>query len=848
MNQTNNSKMIENQILNDNNKNQKFVGSTSGISLTNNNNNVLNKIKQQQQENEQSESEEIINIIDTDNESNSNHKITNLSVKPAMAAANPNKKPGNQSNEPVNSNQMEMPTNVPVALRDLVNVFIILYFKNSSHLQNVWTDELKNVLFRIYKDSQSILTQNDRSQLFNFISSKTNKSKDSLMRHCRKLLNKEQTTKLTEQQQQHQPAQSKTSTENIQTMNNSINTSMNNSFNQSPSQQHQSNSITLADLDDTIRNYLIQLDKDYQTFKQRNDSPKEKFFESRKITLLIWSTDNECKQNIVNNRNKQQLYQKHSEIKNFVINHMSRIFEMQRPAFIRILNQALINQKEYFIKEKITLLKNAIDEEMPKQQAKYKKVYDEYIRNKSILEVSNNGLSNADQQKKLNAPRKKFEWNAETRDLYLSIVSMKMELFRPAKPPVNAPQPQPEEEEIKKQEYLKNFLISNIICLWPDNWMQLNVLINAQNRNTNSLNTSNNARPSNQQQQINNSMSKSNENNTSNAFAPNDNNNIIIQSTHSSANIINIASKNGKQIKLEHQPLEQTCLPLPHTNNVFHSSLTNNRQQASPATQELKRAAPALNQISPTSTTSKPNVQIKEHSSTPTQLATASIAATKLSSQQNSPQITNIKQEKHPIQHQNSLQKNNPSNSPRPSSGNSSTSSNNNNNSMLYKQHQSTPNQINASPTNKQNVYENVVNQHKFNKNTPTSSASVNSNQNISTTTNNSNYIVSTGNNNNTTNNNNINNNVSPSIINRNISSSNSQNNKSPTSIRNQQNQNQNFFLSLQAAAALLATPNLTQKFEQQQQQSNMFSMPPFINTVTSSPNITNNSNKTNSS
>ena len=58
---------------------------------------------------------------------------------------------------------------------------------------------------------------------------------------------------------------------------------MNNSFNQSPSQQHQSNLITLADLDDTIRNYLIQLDKDYQTFKQRNDSHKEKFFESRKI-------------------------------------------------------------------------------------------------------------------------------------------------------------------------------------------------------------------------------------------------------------------------------------------------------------------------------------------------------------------------------------------------------------------------------------------------------------------------------------------------------------------------------------------------------------------------------------
>ena len=721
-NQTNNSKMIENQILND--KKLLHNGTTSSLKTKN-----------------ESESEEIINIIDTDNENNSN---SNHKTKPIDLST---------KTETIKT-QIELPATVTANLRDLINKFINLYFQNSSHLQNVWTDDLKNILFKIYKDSQAVLTQNDRSSLFNYISVKTNKSKDSLMRHCRKLLNKEQSTaqQSPQQPQQQQPKQKLPET--------------NSSFTKSPGQQ-QMNSITMSDLDDSMRSNLLTLEKEYQLFKQRNDPSKEKFFELKKIATLIWTVDTTLRQNITNNATNKVLQKKCFDIKNFSIDFMSKSFELQRPQFIRILNQILTNQREILIKEKMNLLKKAIDDEMPKQQAKFKITYDEYLRHKSLVEASN---VDANEKKKLNAPRKRFEWNHEIRDLYLTICSMKMELFRKSPPPVNE-----EEESNRKNDYLKMFLVNNVLNLWPDNWMQLNVLIITQIKGTNTTSMN-----SNRQQQSENNQQL----NTS--------------------SIINIASKNGKQIKLEHQPLEQACLP-PSNNNPFSNQST----QQKPHNQQQRLISPIVNnnQTSPPTTTSKLNIQTKEQ---------------KIQQQsQQSPQ--SIKQYSN-----NMLQnKTNPNaNSPRPSSSSSNT----------LKQ-PIVSNQTNISPTNKQNVYDNVVNQYKF-KGPATSNSNSTTQVTINSTT--SNYIdkiLST-------------NNVSPSPnTNRNpIKTS----NKSPTSIRSQQLEQQ-LMISYQQQIALqqmLQLPNgadLTKKFEQQQQA--MFSS--LLNAVSSSPNLNssnnnNNTNKTN--
>jgi hypothetical protein len=796
--------MIENQILND--KNQKLLmsnGTTSG--------HFVNK----------SDTEEIINITDTENESNSSHQKSK-STNQVSSNNNNNKKSDILAAAAVatSSNQSELPNSVSPTLQELVNKFINLHHKNSSHLQNVWTDELKDALFKIYKDSSISITVNDRSQLFNYISAKTNKTKDSLLRHCRKLLSKEQnnSTQPQQSQQQHQnkPTTVECSPANLTT------SLLNNSFNKSPVTpgQQQINPTSFNDLDEKIKSNLNLVEREYQLFKNRSGSEiiKEKFFETKKIQMLIYSIDQECRSNISRNTNKM-LTKKLIDIKNYVIDFMARSFEMQRPIFIRILNQILLQQREQLITEKIALLKKAIDDEMPKQLAKFKKTYDDFIRLKAQIEAS--GEQNAE-KKKLNPPRKKFDWNQEIRDLYLSIVNMKMELYPRSLKPTNAHTSNVmsniEDEQNKRLEYLRTFLVNSIINLWPDNWMQMNVLINASSKSssnntaaTTTINNNSNNLPINKPSNNINNNNNNNNNNNSTQLAIKQNENITSTTGFShnteaiaklqtnqtnSNNIINISSKSGKQIKLEHQPLEQPCMPPLSTSTSSTNITSTNSQQVNNSNnkqvQDLKR------QINNQTTSSKLNVQIKQETTNTVAPNLTSVKA------QQSPQ-TNIKQHNNnnnsnSIQSKINTPQNNTTNnnSPRPSN----TSIGNN---MLVKQ----------SPTPTSSQQQNIYNSIK-NTQTPT------------TPTTNSNFRDNL---------------ISPRT---------SQCNKSPTSnvARNQQQQQQQQQFQQQQQQQqqqiILQQLQKQQLFAQQFLANPDFNLPSFLNAVTSSPNVSNTNNKTN--
>lgn len=60
-----------------------------------------------------------------------------------------------------------------------------------------------------------------------------------------------------------------------------------------------------------------------------------------------------------------------------------------------------------------------------------------------------------------------------------------MSLYRSASKP---PHQSPEDELQKKNEYLKTFLLTSIINLWPDNWMQMNVLLHMSQQKSQSTN------------------------------------------------------------------------------------------------------------------------------------------------------------------------------------------------------------------------------------------------------------------------------------------------------------------------------------------------------------------------
>jgi len=129
-----------------------------------------------------------------------------------------------------------------------------------------------------------------------------------------------------------------------------------------------------------------------------------------------------------------------------------------------------------------------------------------------------------------------------------------------SKPPIQSPAKQTDptsEETAKRNEYLQNFLKISILPLWLESWMQLNVLLNMSNSKS-----GNPASQLHQSRAPPPSQSSPSANKTPNSSfnSPNVQNKPFV----TNGSIINLASKSGKRITLEHQPLGKPQQPPSH--------------------------------------------------------------------------------------------------------------------------------------------------------------------------------------------------------------------------------------------------------------------------------------------
>jgi hypothetical protein len=71
------------------------------------------------------------------------------------------------------------------------------------------------------------------------------------------------------------------------------------------------------------------------------------------------------------------------------------------------------------------------------------------------------------------------------RELFVQAVQLKLSLYRSAsKPPSQSPAKSTvalcelsDDEQAKKAEFLRSFLVASVLPLWPEGWMQLSVLM-----------------------------------------------------------------------------------------------------------------------------------------------------------------------------------------------------------------------------------------------------------------------------------------------------------------------------------------------------------------------------------
>ncbi len=146
----------------------------------------------------------------------------------------------------------------------------------------------------------------------------------------------------------------------------------------------------LNDLSEDLRLKLENLEKLFTAFKQTNE-PISKFFDQAKSSNIIYNIDAQTKVT-AHSKNCRQT-------RDLVLDVMSKTLEITRDRLLEGLQRIRIKHINNVIQNKINILKRDIDDEMPKQIAKYKQAFDEYIKSKAVYEAALQANSDIEKKK-----------------------------------------------------------------------------------------------------------------------------------------------------------------------------------------------------------------------------------------------------------------------------------------------------------------------------------------------------------------------------------------------------------------------------------------------------------------
>ncbi|XP_060075231.1 ubinuclein-1-like [Ylistrum balloti] len=149
-----------------------------------------------------------------------------------------------------------------------------------------------------------------------------------------------------------------------------------------------------------------------------------------------------------------------------------------------------INQQDDVVREPLQKLRDAVNAMMPSMQEKHEAEYQKWSLQKKEAEAAEgnkegekekdkeekekNNSDDSDEEKgpeatggkkRVNGPRKKFEWTEDLRVLLCDVVRCKMKLCELAKNKTET-----------NEEYLKSFLENEVKPIWPKGWMQTRML------------------------------------------------------------------------------------------------------------------------------------------------------------------------------------------------------------------------------------------------------------------------------------------------------------------------------------------------------------------------------------
>ena len=443
---------------------------------------------------------------------------------------------------------------------------------------------------------------------------------------------------------------------------------------QSPQSMSQQTPQSLNELNEELRNKLVNFEKLVASYKQKNDVSK--IFENNQVNNSIYLIDGairNCSQNTGSNLNRSF----NNKIKDFCVGYLAKMLDINLDDFSRkyeqIASEYRIRNLENNLRNKLIDLKKEVDVQMEKCKDTFNKSYENY-RNE-LMRIQ----SDVDRQK-VQFPKKQFEWTVKIRELFFQSCNIKTNLLKLRVTPSSLQLPRNGELSIEQKEAIlsnerdeqfKKFIMENVLSIWPDSWMSLNELLikydnfKRNHQNTHQKNMQQRQQQQQQQQQPQsqqnqnqpktqaNQLMKNNRNNSAPPTAQNpQQRNGNTNNNSSNGAVISLSSKNGKQVVIQNASMA-TSSSIPNQLNTSNNSNNNKTLQFSPSiNQNLNRPTSVPSNMNKVSPTSSSNEQLKMQQSQ---------QATKLKQQQQNkvPNSNAINQAK-PVGHQQQQQQQSP--------------------------------------------------------------------------------------------------------------------------------------------------------------------------------------------
>ncbi|XP_047125748.1 ubinuclein-1 isoform X1 [Hydra vulgaris] len=159
-------------------------------------------------------------------------------------------------------------------------------------------------------------------------------------------------------------------------------------------------------------------------------------------------------------------------LRNGVYEHVSFYLPCAKDTLRKRCQRLIVKDQQDLEDVPLKLLKEAIEKNMVEQKKNYEDQVDETIQEQAREQIKHTGLDpiksnesqDVDAKVKKYTPKKKFVWHDDIRKLLCDVVQVKVNKFSKSNKSMSA------------EEYIKDFLESEIRKLWPKGWMTSRVL------------------------------------------------------------------------------------------------------------------------------------------------------------------------------------------------------------------------------------------------------------------------------------------------------------------------------------------------------------------------------------